>query len=190
MSFSDMLETLRPTDEALEQAVRLYMSEATNDMSPASMHASMVRAASADTVNEALEALAHRAALRHDLCVEILSVAWEDGDKRDAIEAALEGASEKMPVVEAGLIAMVAMYALYLLVTDGKVSEEVAHKPDGSYTRKTKWAGPVGPLKAVVALFAAKAQPSQKPHLASPSAQPPRLPVESSTPDGGEELKQ
>jgi hypothetical protein len=77
---------------------------------------------------------------------------WEHGPaEQDRIMRSFTAARKKLPVIEIGIIAIVAMYGMYLVATGGKKEETVVNK-DGSY-RTIKYEAPTGPIKEVVALI-------------------------------------
>jgi hypothetical protein len=63
----------------------------------------------------------------------------------------------KLPIIETGLIAVMTMYAMFLVATGGRKTRRrtIKRGNDGTYEESTEeemW-GPAGPLQAVVSLF-------------------------------------
>jgi hypothetical protein len=62
-------------------------------------------------------------------------------------------ARQKLPVIETAIIAIAAMYGMYLIATGGKEMEKIERRKDGTYVKTTKWVPAMGPLRAIVDLF-------------------------------------
>ena len=112
-------------------------------------------ASSRAAMHEALQAREEQTSLRRDICLAALCDAWQLEGERERIVAALKGAQAKLPVIETAILAMVAMYGMYLLITKGvKKAITVVRRPDGSYQKtEVEFVGPVGPLATVAGLF-------------------------------------
>jgi hypothetical protein len=72
------------------------------------------------------------------------------GRRRRLIWDAFVEAKAKLPVIEVGILAIVAMYGMYLTVTGGVKKRVAERKKDGTYAETTEYASPEGPLGMVV----------------------------------------
>jgi len=83
--------------------------------------------------------------------------------RRELAAGALGAARAKLPVVEAALISIVAVYGLWLIATKGRRSHErvVRRAPDGGWeeSEKTEWYGPSGPLEAIADIIGLRPSP-------------------------------
>jgi hypothetical protein len=159
-SFVSFLHDRRPEDEKVLVALRFYLSEVTDDKLP-------LRAEVEGSVGDARQVEAALARLEGDragqvqVALALLADRWEDPAERDRITRAFEGAATKLPVLEAGLVAIVTMYAMFLVATGGrrKTTRTVARRPDGHFeeTVSEEMFGPTGPLHAVVSLVTGRA---------------------------------
>ena len=86
-----------------------------------------------------------------------LNSEWANPRSRSVIEDNIEAADENLALVETGILALVAMYGLYLIVTRGIVKETVrtTRKKDGSETseRITQKATFAEPVRGLLGLF-------------------------------------
>lgn len=155
---ADYLNTIKPNDETIETATRCFVSEYTDDLIPQQMKNRLVTVATnRDDLEHTLLRLERSPAERREACLAFLSWAWQDSKNRPRIRAAFEGAQAKLPAVESALLALVALYGMYLLTTGG-VKEEVrvvVYREDGSFEEKTsrKYASPLGVLSLITTLF-------------------------------------
>lgn len=160
-SLADYLQELNVTHDGVEQGARCYVAEISNDLSFEQMRQVMIEAAGdANEVDKLVETLAQSPTLRTEASLVVLSGDWGDDDKRDNVIGALEGAQEKLPAIEIGMLAIVAMYGMYLLATGGVAEEESTVELDenGKFqlTTKKTYREPTGPLSAIVKLFGGK----------------------------------
>jgi hypothetical protein len=160
--FVDFLNDRRPETEKILVALRFYVSELTDDKLPHELREEMD--ASIDdrrTLDIPLRELERDRERQVQGALAFFSDRWEDPRERDRIIRAFDGAATKLPVIEAGLIAMTSMYAMYLLTTGGrkKSTSTIEHRADGSFVEKKteEWFAPTGPLQAIVALFTGRA---------------------------------
>lgn len=157
-SFADYLNSIKPNDEIIEVAAKGFLSEHTEDMIPKEMKSRLTAsAANRDDLERELLRLERSPAERREACLAFLCWAWQDSQNRPKIRAAFDGAEAKLPAIESTLLALIALYGMYLLVTEG-VSEEthvVIHNRDGSFEEKTtrKYASPLGVLSLIPKLF-------------------------------------
>jgi len=144
---------------ALEQATRYYLAERSGDLSPRQMKLEVVEAGVDEArLDEALESLEVDPAAIEQGCLAFLEAAWEEPGQEERIRAAVGEAKSKLPVIEIGILAMVAMYGMYLLATGGVQRSEETRKTsaDGSSSERkvVEFVGPSGPLSKVVDLLA------------------------------------
>lgn len=157
-SFVHFLNTRSPNDEKILFALRFYVAEVTDDELPDQMREEMDAAAGDGTrVQQQFDRLSKDRAAQVSAALAYFSQQWEDPEERQRIERAFDAAGTKLPVVEVGLIAIVAMYSMFLVATRGrkKAIRKVTKKPDGTYEESIEeemWE-PTGPLQAVVSLF-------------------------------------
>jgi hypothetical protein len=138
MTFDEFLKNTKADADTLQQALRMYLSEATGDLTPEEMRANLSKAVGdRRLLEEALAALATDSSLAETAARAYFEFAWADETRQPAIRAAVDHAKSKLPVVEAALIAMTAMYAMHLIATGGVVeeSQKTETKSDGSSTR-------------------------------------------------------
>lgn len=157
-SFVDFLNASPREDEKVLVALRFYLAELTNDKLPRELLHEVERSIGDEGKTEA--AVARLKADRESqvqVALAFMADRWTEPVDRDRIVRAFGGASTKLPVIEAGLIAIVGMYAMYLVATGGvrKRTTRVVRRPDGSFEEKVEveMFGPTGPLQSIVALF-------------------------------------
>ena len=110
-------------------------------------------------ISHAQELLAADVSLMEDAALAILQTGWEEPSTRPTVTGAFGAANTKLPVVEAALIAIVAVYGMWLTATKGRRSQHtvIRRKADGSWEQEQEieWYGPSGPLRAITGLFGA-----------------------------------
>ena len=79
--------------------------------------------------------------------------AWRDDAQKPSIRAAFKHAKGKLPVVETAILAIVAMYGMYLMATDGVTEITVKRNPDGGYEKVEKREPFVPIVSAMARLF-------------------------------------
>ena len=157
-SFADFLNARRPEDEKVLIALRFYLSEVTDDKLPRELIDEMESSSGGRRqVQAAIDQLERARGDQLRAALTFFANRWEDAGERDRITRAFDGAATKLPVIEAGLIAMITMYAMFLIATGGRrrVTRTVTRRPDGTFEEKTEedMFGPSGPLKAIGSLF-------------------------------------
>jgi hypothetical protein len=161
-TFLDFLNERRPEEEKILVALRFYLAEVTDDKLPRELQEEMENAASdPHAVGDALAQLKKDRGAQARAAISFLADRWEDPAERLRIARAFDGAATKLPVIEAGLIAIVTMYGIFLMATDGrrKKSRTIESGKDGTYREVVveEMYSPMGPIKAVLQLFGAKA---------------------------------
>jgi hypothetical protein len=157
VAFEEHVASRGADAETLVQAARYYLAEVTDDLSTEEMREE-VREDVGDeaTIDEVLARLEDDPAALAAAAREILATAWDDPDERLRVIAVLDEARTKLPVIELGILAIVAMYGMWLLTTGGvkRVREKTVRRGDVSETeRETEYHAPDGPLRAVVGLL-------------------------------------
>jgi hypothetical protein len=141
------LESQKVDSETLQQATRYYLAERTGDLSESEMQSQLVQAGGdKKTIDAALGQLKGNSLMIDNACLAFLSNETE----RSKIKDAAAEAKTKLPVIEIGILAMVAMYGMYLAVTGGIIRHTVERKPDGTFKESTEYHPPTGPLGALV----------------------------------------
>jgi len=154
----EFLNRTKPNQETIEVATRTFLSELTEDMPPSKMKRNLVGAATdRQAVERALLELEASPQDRLQASLTILVWAWENLDNRARIQAAFRGAQSKLPAIEAGLLALVAMYGMYLMTTAGRRRENRTIKiaQDGTFEETTtiEYERPTGSLSMIAKLF-------------------------------------
>ena len=148
-SLAQFLNEINASSDTVQQGFRYYLAEMSDDLPPSDMESELLTAAKDQSeLRSELEALERSADGIEEIAPWYLTVVWDDPAQREAIKAALRGANVKLPVIEAALMAIVAMYGMYLLATGGKKSSRrgTTRRPDGSYesNEDTEYANPSG----------------------------------------------
>jgi hypothetical protein len=139
-SLADTLNRLHADPDTVQQGLRLYLSEQTGDLAPRKMLAEMKAAASDPAeLERELERIENDPAALNQAALLSLNAAWEDPEARESVEASLRHAKESLPVIELGILAIVAMYAMYRIIPAQPVKKMEITEWDGKgkYTRKT-----------------------------------------------------
>jgi hypothetical protein len=86
-----------------------------------------LKAAAADPaeLERALDSIENDPAGLNQAALLALDAAWKDAASRESVEASLRHAKESLPVVELGILAIVAMYAMYRVIPAQPVKETV-----------------------------------------------------------------
>lgn len=151
------LSEQRADAATLQQAVRYLVSEWGDDLPPAQMRAQLDDAAGAEQVDAVLGELTADGELMERLTLAVLEAAWEDDGLREAARGAIEDAKKTLPIIEAAVVAIAAMYGMFLVATRGRKrhARSVVRRPDGTYEERelTEWYGASGPLAVVAKLF-------------------------------------
>jgi|PlaIllAssembly_1097288.scaffolds.fasta_scaffold343541_1 hypothetical protein len=158
-SLKQLLEEQQVDSDAVQQAVRYYLAELTDDLTPDEMQHQLINTiGSSDAVNTALRQLKQDPLLLENVSLLLLSSVWEETSEQERVERVLKDAKGKLPVIEVGIIAIVAMYGMYLIATGGvkKRIRTTTRKPDGTLEEKEtkEIVGPEGPLSLITKLFA------------------------------------
>jgi hypothetical protein len=157
-SLIDTLSAHGADATTVPHAVRYYVSARTDDLPEPEMRERLVRAGvSEDQLARALDLLEHDAALLDGASLCVLQDGFADSETRGLVDGAIGASRSKLPVVEAGLIAIAVVYGMWLATTKGRRSHQrvIRRGWDGSLEEieTTEWYGPSGPLQAIAGLF-------------------------------------
>jgi hypothetical protein len=135
-TLADFLNSVGADTDRLQQALRTYVSERTDDLTREEMSAEL-RSAATDQVemNRILVTLESDSDALVAAALLYFEQEWEDESARPAIRAAFRHAKSRLPVVETAILAVVAMYAMYLHTTSGVLEQTrtTKQKADGSF---------------------------------------------------------
>lgn len=157
-SFAIYLNETKPNGELIEIAARTFLSEITNDALPNEMIGWMIKAGiDREELEKAIAAIEKEAQHRCEASLAFLCWGWQDPANRDKITEAFHGSQSKLPVIDNAILALVAIYGMYLLTTHGvkKETRVIKKHKDGTYEEKTitEYESPAGPLSVLTKLF-------------------------------------
>lgn len=157
-SLAEILTESSADTDTLHQAMRYVIAELTEDnLTVEEMRVSLVESVgSEDRLEEALDSLRTNPDAMTEASLHVLSAAWSEPGHRDIVRSSVEDAKVKAPVIEVGILAVFAMYGIYLYTTGGKASEKITMSyEDGkvTYEKRTEYRGPGDPLAAIVRLL-------------------------------------
>jgi hypothetical protein len=181
------LQRTSPDPAVLPHAMRYFVSARSGDQPPARMRDDLLAGGIAPgRVDGAMELLQRDPAIMEAVALSILQAGWEHDDDRVLARGALGAAQAKLPIVEAALIAIVAVYGLWLTATKGRKSHQhvIRRGTDGRWeeSETTEWYGPSGPLQAIVDVLGLRAPPgTEDPTDEPPDVNQPPLPPGSGT---------
>jgi hypothetical protein len=136
VELSEFLNDMEADADRIQQALRIYLSERTDDLTPDEM-ASELRASAADAkeFSTVLYSLEHTPDAVEQAALLYFESEWEDEKRRPAIRSVFEIAKNQLPVVEIAIIAVSAMYAIHMLITKGVVEKikTTRRKHDGTF---------------------------------------------------------
>jgi hypothetical protein len=156
-AFVDFLNETKPDADTVQHALRLFVSERSNDEPPDGLRRTLHAASSDPTLlQETLTELQRNDRMVEAAALAILCDAWEESDNAEQICAAFDNAKRKLPVIETAIVALVAMYGMYLAVTRGKKKRTIRRKPDGSFEEIDEWADPTSWVSPFRTLFGGK----------------------------------
>jgi hypothetical protein len=158
-NFIDFLNEVTAEPDMIQQAFRMHVSERTDDLTRKEMLDELRTSAnSPEELDRLVKQLERDPDALEQAAILYFEQAWEDESQRAAVRAAFEHAKSRLPVIETGILAVVAMYGMYLIATSGVSELKIRRKADGSYERTEK-REPFAPVVSAVArLFTASAQ--------------------------------
>jgi citrate lyase beta subunit len=150
-TFTEFLNEMQADPDMIQQALRMYLSERTNDLTRREMVTELRAAAtSEEELDRLLKQLEHNPDALEQAALVYFEHAWADDTQRPSIRAAFQYAKGRLPVVEMAILAVVVMYGMYLIATDGVTEIRVKRNPDRSY-EKTEKREPFAPIVSAVA---------------------------------------
>lgn len=158
ISLLDYLNDTRPSEEVIEAATVSFLSENSGDLPPQIMRVRLVEAFDNGTeLQGILDRLQKSPYDRTRLCISYLESEWANSEMQIGIRAAFKGVAGKMPATESALLAIVAMYGMYLLANHvhGGTVTTYRKLEDGRWTEYKKVersapSTPVGVIKNVL----------------------------------------
>jgi hypothetical protein len=142
--------------ETVQQAARYLVAEL-SAADPVAMREALLANGRAADLDAAINALTRSPEKLQSCALFVLSDSWTDPETRSIIERVVPDARGKLPVIEAGLLALVTLYGLYLHTTKGVTRTEriVERKPDGSLVERqiTEYHHPAEVLKVIPELL-------------------------------------
>ncbi|QUJ69247.1 hypothetical protein KDD30_20940 (plasmid) [Photobacterium sp. GJ3] len=150
-SLAELLSEKSADDDTLQQAMRYVVAEKTDYLTPQEMRQCLVDlVGNENSIVECLRMLERSPDTISEASLVVLSTAWQEPEQREAVVGSVEDAKKKAPVIEVGILAIVAMYGMYLYTTGGVKTKVITRKlgEDGSeeYTERTEYWGPSGPF--------------------------------------------
>ena len=94
----------------------MFLSERFDDLTPEEMLEEMDRFLGTKETGEILRRVQADPELLNEAALLALDAAWDNGEDRPAVEAAIRHAKNRLPVVEIGIVAIVVMYAMHRLL--------------------------------------------------------------------------
>lgn len=148
------LEQIGLDSALLPHAMRYFVAVLSEDRPAARMREDLLASGvEAARIDRATELLGSDPSVLEAASLAILQGGFTDDRYRDAVIGALGAAQVKLPVIEVGLVAIVAVYGMWLTATKGRKSHQhvIRKAPDGSWeeSETTEWYGPSGPLEAI-----------------------------------------
>src|SRR6185295_3298708 len=152
-SFTDFLNEIEAEPDMIQQALRIHLSERTNDLTHKEMVTELRESVSSEEeLDQLLKQLEHDPDVLEQAALIYFERAWEDDAQQPSVRAAFKHAKSRLPVVEVAILAVVAMYGMYLIATDG-VSEKTTVSKDskGNYKETTEKREPFAPIISAMA---------------------------------------
>ncbi len=134
-SLVDTLIELGADRDTVQQGLRLFLAEQTGDLTPKEMLAEVEGRVGPAEMQEFLRQLQSDPDALNQATLIALNGAWSDPAARPALRNALAHAKNQLPVIEIGIVAVVAMYGMYLATTKGETEFVSETQQDG----KGKW---------------------------------------------------
>jgi hypothetical protein len=136
VQFADFLNEISADADMLQQALRIYLSERTGDLTPDEMTSELrARATDEKEFSNTLKRLEKTPEAVEQAALTYFEREWEDEVQRPSIRAVFDNAKNQLPVVETAIIAIAAMYAIHMIATKGVVERETVtrRKRDGTF---------------------------------------------------------
>jgi hypothetical protein len=135
-TFSEFLNEIQADADMIQQALRIYLSERTDDLTPDEM-LSELRTCATNTkeLEETLRHLEGTPEAVQQAALAYFEREWDNAAQQPSIRTVFQSAKNQLPIVETAIIAIAAMYAMYLIVTGGVVERKsvTRQKLDGTF---------------------------------------------------------
>jgi hypothetical protein len=136
MSFADFLNETRVDSDMIQQALRIYLSERTDDLTPDEMTSELrTYAKDEKQFDETLKRLEQSPEAVEEAALTYFEREWEDESRRPSIRTVFENAKNQLPVVETAILAIVTMYAIHMIATGGMLERKTVTRrtSDGAF---------------------------------------------------------
>jgi hypothetical protein len=150
-TFADFLNEIHADPDMIQQALRIYLSERTDDLTPDEMISELqMRVINTKELEETLKRLEQTPEAVQQAALAYFEHEWDTEAQRPSIRSVFQIAKNQLPVVETVIISIAAMYAIHMLMTGGVVEKKSAtrQKPDGTF--ETTDAEKLEPFHAVI----------------------------------------
>lgn len=160
MIIVDELNEKGATAETILQILKTSVFEASGDLSPDEMLATL-RSAARDsaTVDKALSELRADPELISEIALLWIAEASEADATREAIAGAVADADREMPLLEIGALTLIALYAIYRMTPPSPRKtkfKRLRRLPDGSFEqveKETEFDDFSAPVKGLMGIF-------------------------------------
>ncbi len=141
MSVVQLLNVKQATPETLLEAMVTSVSQLSGDLSEAQMRSNVLDAGvSEDDFAHIRAEFERNPTLSGETALAWIAALSHDPEASDVLEAAINDADRNAVLLETTAVAVVAMYAMYLLATGGAKTtvRKIERKKDGSYVESEK----------------------------------------------------
>lgn len=150
-TFPEFLNELQADPDVIQQALRMYISERTNDLTREEMLNELSGAVTnKEKLEQQLKELGKDPVALEQVALIYFERAWQDNAQQPSIRAAFKHAKGKLPVIETAILAVVVMYGMYLITTNGVTEISIKRNADGSY-EESKKREPFAPIVSAMA---------------------------------------
>ena len=150
-TFPEFLNEVQADPDVIQQALRMYISERTNDLTREEMLNELSGAVTnKEKLEQQLKELGKDPAALEQVALIYFERAWQDNAQQPSIRAAFKHAKGKLPVIETAILAVVVMYGMYLITTNGVTESRIKRNADGSY-EESKKREPFAPIVSAMA---------------------------------------
>ena len=163
-SFDEFCSEAAADGDAIVQAARYLVGATTDYITAAEMRVTIERVVgNKGEVQAAIDELAASSQALEIASRSFLTWMWDEPGGVEQVRAAIVAAKEKLPVIETAILAMVAMYGMYLYTTKGRKRHLVRTTlPDGK-TKEVEIEYYPTALSSLVDLFKIGALPTKFP---------------------------
>lgn len=153
-TLAEFLNATKADPDTLQQALRMHISERTDDLTRKEMLSELRSSANdEEELSRMLKQLEHDPDILQEAALAYFAQAWDDEEQIPSIRAAFENAKSRLPVIETAILAIVAMYGMYLLTTRGVIETRIK-QGDTEITEKRAAFAPT--VAAMMGLFGKK----------------------------------